>query len=86
MLVIVRIVCIVNPSMLEISITKRGCNMRQDLIKKIAKEMSLDQYLKPNSMFPKAFYNLTNQEQAETIKLYKKYRQTTGQILWDEQK
>jgi hypothetical protein len=60
--------------------------MRHELIKKIAKEMSLDQYLKPNTLFPKVFYDLTKDEQAAVIKQYKKYKQANGQIKWDEQK
>lgn len=60
--------------------------MRHELIKRIAKDLSLEQYLKPNSLFPKNFYTLTDEEQAETIRLYKKLKQQNGQIMWDEQK
>lgn len=60
--------------------------MRHELIQRIAKDIAMEQRLKPNALFPKNFYTLDDNEKKEVLRLYKKYAASSSQQPWTETK
>lgn len=58
--------------------------MRIELMQRIAKDMVMQQNLKPNALFPRTFYDLSKDEQAETVRMYKRYKAQSNQKPFNE--